>query len=68
MSQELKKAGQDMKDFGGKVAGVGKGMTKGVTAPILAIGTASQIAFNEIDSALDTIVTKTGAGLGDGGL
>lgn len=62
LSQELKKAGQDMKDFGGKVTGVGKGMTKGVTAPILAIGAASQIAFNEIDNALDTIVTKTGAG------
>jgi len=62
LSQELKKAGQDMKDFGGKVTGAGKGLTKGVTAPILAIGAASQIAFNEIDNALDTIVTKTGAG------
>lgn len=62
LSQELKKAGQDMKDFGDKVTGAGKGMTKGVTAPILAIGAASQIAFNEIDNALDTIVTKTGAG------
>lgn len=60
-SQQLKNAGKDMQEFGSKVSGVGKGLSKGVTTPIVAIGAASQVAFNEIDTALDTIVTKTGA-------
>lgn len=47
--------------FGKKTVEVGKGLTKNVTAPILAVGAASIVAFNEVDGALDTIVTKTGA-------
>ena len=40
---------------------VGKGMTTYVTAPIVALGTASVAAFNEVDKGLDIVVTKTGA-------
>ena len=36
-------------------------MTIGVTAPILAAGAAGLAAFSEVDEALDTIITKTGA-------
>lgn len=36
-------------------------MTKNVTAPIMAVGTASMAAFNEVDGAIDTIIKKTGA-------
>jgi TP901 family phage tail tape measure protein len=60
-SNQLKQAGEDLKDVGGKITDVGKGMSVGVTAPILGIAAASQVAFNEVDAALDTIVTKTGA-------
>lgn len=54
-------AGEKMQDIGGKMTDVGKTMSKTVTAPIVGIAAASQAAFNEVDSALDTIVTKTGA-------
>lgn len=44
-----------------KVASVGDEMTTKITAPILAMGAASVAAFNEVDGAMDTIITKTGA-------
>lgn len=40
---------------------LGKTMTKGVTAPIVALGALSTKAWKEVDDALDTIATKTGA-------
>lgn len=40
---------------------LGKTMTKYVTAPIVAIGALSTKAWKEVDDALDTIATKTGA-------
>ena len=49
--QKIEKAGE-------KVKGVGEKMSIGVTAPIVAAGLA---AFSEVDEALDTIITKTGA-------
>jgi phage-related minor tail protein len=36
-------------------------MSKYVTAPIVAVGTASVAAFTEVDKGLDTVATKTGA-------
>ena len=59
--QVLQNAGNKMKDFGNSMTNVGKGLTKGVTAPILALGTASVAAFNEVDAGLDIVVAKTGA-------
>lgn len=59
--QSLKAAGDKMKAFGGKVSGVGGALTKGVTGPIVAIGTASVAAFNEVDKGLDVVAAKTGA-------
>ena len=50
----FEKAGKKMSDIGGK-------LSKGVTAPIVAIGAAAGAAWKGIDDALDTIVTKTGA-------
>ena len=41
--------------------GVGKKMTVGVTAPIMAVGAAGLAAFSEVDEAMDTIIQKTGA-------
>lgn len=52
---------QKIEEAGEKVAGVGKKMTIGVTAPIMAVGAAGLVAFSEVDEALDTIITKTGA-------
>ncbi len=57
----LKESGSKMKETGEKISNAGEGLTKGVTAPILAIGAASAAAWSEVDEAMDTIVTKTGA-------
>lgn len=46
---------------GKSMEGLGKIMTKGVTAPIVAVGALSTKAWKEVDDALDTIATKTGA-------
>lgn len=52
---------QKIEEAGEKVKGVGEKLTVGVTAPIIALGAASLAAFSEVDEALDTIITKTGA-------
>lgn len=46
---------------GKKLEGVGGKLTKSVTAPIAALGTASIAAFNQVDAGLDIIGVKTGA-------
>ena len=60
-SQQFGLAAAKIKEVGAKVTEVGKGMTTHVTAPIMAIGAASMVAFSEVDAAMDTIVVKTGA-------
>jgi TP901 family phage tail tape measure protein len=52
---------QKIEEAGEKVSGVGKKMSIGVTAPILAIGAAAMASFTELDDALDGITTATGA-------
>lgn len=44
-----------------KMGTAGKAMTAGVTAPLTAGATAAVAAWKEVDTGLDTIVTKTGA-------
>jgi phage-related minor tail protein len=60
-AQKMDAASKKLKDIGGKMQDVGKNLSLKVTAPIAAVGTASTAAFKEVDDALDTIVTKTGA-------
>lgn len=60
-AQQLKQTGEKMKEVGGKISDVGAGLTKNVTAPIAAVGAASVAAWTEVDEALDTVTTKTGA-------
>lgn len=52
---------QKIEEAGEKIEGVGEKMSVGVTAPIVAAGAAGLAAFSEVDTALDTIITKTGA-------
>ncbi len=61
MSDETANKLKKIEDTGEKIKGVGEKMTVGVTAPIVAAGAAGLAAFNEVDEALDTITTKTGA-------
>lgn len=60
-AEEIGQLGGKVQEIGGKISGVGAGMTKTVTAPIVAIGTASVAAFKEVDDGLDIIAKKTGA-------
>lgn len=60
-AQKMDAASKKLKDIGGKMTDVGKNLSLKVTAPIVAVGAASTAAFKEVDDALDTIVTKTGA-------
>lgn len=61
MSDETANKLKKIEDTGEKIKGVGEKMTIGITAPIVAAGAAGLAAFNEVDEALDTITTKTGA-------
>lgn len=54
MAEKFDKAGDKMKS-------AGSAMTKGVTAPIIGFGAAGIVAFNSVDEAMDTVITKTGA-------
>ena len=58
---KLGETGKGIEEVGNKITGVGEGFTKYVTAPITAIGAASMAAFSEVDSAIDGMITKTGA-------
>lgn len=58
---KISEVGKKVKEVGGNITKVGEGMSKYVTAPIVAIGGASMAAFTEVDGAMDTVITKTGA-------
>lgn len=60
-SETLQNIGEKFQEVGDKVSKVGDSMTKGITAPITAVGTASVAAFKSVDEATDTIIQKTGA-------
>lgn len=60
-SAQIQDFGNNLKDIGGKLEGVGSALTKGVTAPVGAAAAASVAAWKEVDDAMDTITTKTGA-------
>jgi len=47
--------------LGGKMSSMGATLTKSVTAPIVAIGTASVAAWKSVDNGLDIVTQKTGA-------
>ena len=60
-SAQLKEWGDKLKAVGDKTTEIGKGLTTHVTAPIVAAGAASVTAWKEVDEAMDTVTTKTGA-------
>ena len=55
-------AGKSMGEtIGSGMSAAGGALTKSVTAPIVAIGTAAVASWKEVDTGLDIIVQKTGA-------
>lgn len=61
ISAQFEEVGNKIGAVGEKVSSVGSELTTKITAPIIAMGTASVAAFNEVDGAMDTLITKTGA-------
>lgn len=59
--KSIQNVGNNIKNAGEGISKVGGTLTKGVTLPITAIGTAAVAAFKEVDAAMDTVTTKTGA-------
>ena len=60
-AKQFEETGKKIQDVGKKISEVGKDLTTHVTAPIVAAGGAAMAAFNEVDSAYDTVIKKTGA-------
>ena len=62
VNNQLSTHSAQLEEWGSKLKTVlGKGLTTHVTAPIVAVGGASVAAWKEVDEALDTVTTKTGA-------
>lgn len=64
IKKNFESIGDSLKHVGDKMSDVGKNMSLKVTAPIVAAGAASMKAWADVDNAMDTIITKTGA-MGD---
>ena len=61
VAAEFDAVGSKIDSVGQKISSVGDSMTKGLTAPIIALGAASMKSFTEVDEGMDTIIKKTGA-------
>lgn len=60
-ASSMNECGEKISKVGDKITDVGTGLSKGVTAPIVAAGAASVAAWSEVDEAMDTVTIKTGA-------
>ena len=64
-SETLQRSFGDVATKAGNVSkatgALGSGLTKYVTAPLAAVGTAAVAAFNQVDDGMDVVIEKTGA-------
>ena len=60
-NSKIQQTADKLDEIGKKSTEIGTSLTKNVTAPIVAVGTASVVAFNDLDKSLDIVVKKTGA-------
>jgi phage tail tape measure protein, TP901 family, core region len=60
-SSNMQNAGANIQKFGFQATAVGTGLTNSITVPLKTVADQSISSFKEIDSAMDTITTKTGA-------
>lgn len=60
-NSKLDNLGKQFDKVGKKVSEIGDNLTKKVTVPLVAFGTASMVAFKDVDKGMDAVVKKTGA-------
>lgn len=61
VGKKLQEVGKKVQEAGKAIKGVGDDLTKYVTGPLVAVGAAGVAAFKDVDEAMDTVITKTGA-------
>lgn len=65
LTKEVQKSATSISDkfkqIGKSISNAGKTLTTKVTAPIVALGATTMAAWQQVDEAEDTIITKTGA-------
>lgn len=61
VTDQMDKLGQKISSIGDSIAGIGDKMSSTVTPAIVGAGTLSIKAWQEVDSAMDTVIQKTGA-------
>lgn len=59
--EKIKNIGSNMKDAGDKISSVGDSIDQNVSQPLRDLASKSVDAWHEVDDALDTVTTKTGA-------
>ena len=59
--QKIAATGEDLKNLGDKISGVGSTLTKGVTTPITALGTVAVKTAADFDSAMSQVAAVSGA-------
>lgn len=55
------RTGQKLGAIGDSIGSFGKKWTTGVTLPIVGLGAAAVVAFDKVDSGMDTVAAKSGA-------
>ena len=63
--QKIGLAGENLKNLGDKVSGIGMTLTKGVTTPIVGLGAAAVKTAADFDSAMAQVAAVSGATGGD---
>ncbi len=58
---DIEEYAKKIQNFSDKTTKLGTSLTKNVTAPILAVGTAGLAAWNQMDEAYDNLIAGTGA-------
>lgn len=61
LDQKLKTVSSSLTTAGSAMSSIGGTLTKSVTAPLAALGTAAVAAFNQVDEGSDTVIAATGA-------
>lgn len=60
VSAAFTRAGDKLKSIGASISAAGMSMTRGITLPIVGVGIAAAVAFDKVDTGLDTVAARSG--------